>query len=261
MTLSCSCPAGARAPYAVFHRTPRAGRRCRRTPCVVQALPAARVQRIPRSSGLFEARPPAPVGEPSKILQQGDLELRAAPEAFEVGLQGHADVELQEGLPRTHGVPRDPESREPVEVLRGEAVADVGVIEGGLETNDVGEVEGILRAPDPPLVVAHARPGEPAHAISEEGELELAEPVEARAVLPDRLEAKFLEQRQEHLLGDAVLVRLVVLLGGIELSQTGPGRRTGERVVAPRLPCAAIVLLRGRAHRPGGPVELPRETR
>src|SRR3989442_1759071 len=196
-------------------------------------------------------------GVHSEVLQKTDLELRAAPQPLEIGLQGHADVELQNGLPRADGVPRDAESREPVETARGEAVLDQSLVERSLEAHDIGEIEGVLRARDPAAVIPHTRPGETAQAVAEEGELELTEAVELRSGLPDRLEAELLERLQKHPLADAELVGLVILLARVEVGQTGSGRGARERLVPPPRPPAAVTLLPRRGDRPGGAVELP----
>src|SRR5689334_8544709 len=96
-------------------------------------------------------------GGVSEVLEQRQLEFGSAPQALVVRLQGHADVELQNRLPGTDRVARDAEPRKlPVEGGR-EAVLHVGVIEGGLEAYGIGQIEGVLRACDSALIVAHPR--------------------------------------------------------------------------------------------------------
>src|SRR5213594_3452943 len=117
-------------------------------------------------------------GVASEVFQKTDLELGAATELFEIRLKGDADVELQDGFPRPHQVPRDAEPGEPVILVRREAIQDPGVIQGGVEADCVGDVEGVLGAGDSAAIVADSRAREPPEPTAEEGELEFAESVE-----------------------------------------------------------------------------------
>src|SRR2546428_925840 len=213
-------------------------------------------------------------GYASEVFQKTDLELGAATELFEIGLKRDTDVELQDGLPGSHQVPRDAEPGESVILVRREAVQDSGVIQGGVEADRVGDVEGVLGAGDSAAIVADSRPREPPETTAEEGELEFAEPVETCTRLPGCLEAQLLEQRQENLLGDAELVAVVSLLFRIEIVQAGAWRVAGtggefgedagidrRSQVPPLFPVAAVAALRGRRGRPRGPVELPGDSR